>query len=383
MRKRVVFWATVLILLAILAASFPPQIAFSQGLRKVYLPSIRKTWIQPEIQLTYIPPYKSFDRLRGKVDYVNPTNFKVAVYIYVGGWWTKPYWTLPLTTINSDGSWSCNVTTGGNDQLATKFAAFLVPNGYNPPLMAGGTSFPEELFIKAVAWTTVEREAIFRKIQFSGYTWKVKASETQAGPGPNYFSDQENDVWVDNLGRLHLRIVKKNSRWYCTEVITERTIGYGKYIFHLASQPDLLDKNIVLGLFTWDEIAPEYNFREIDIEFARWNQEGVPNTQYVIQPWDRSGNINRFSLTLPQTSTHGFEWRPSRVFFQSLSGFQSFPGPSSGELKSWNYTGQNVPPEGGGNARINFWLSGGIPPANSQTAEVIIESFEFTAQTED
>ena len=219
MRKRMVFGVIVLVLLAgILAAFCPPQTVSSCGHWKVYLPSLRKTWCQPEIQITYIPPYKSFDRLQGKVKYVNPANFKVAVYIFVSGWWTKPFWTLPLTTINNDGSWNCDVTTGGNDQLATKFAAFLIPNGYNPPLMAGGTIFPGELFTKAAAWTTVEREAVFRQIQFSGLTWNVKASESKAGPGPNYFSDQEDDVWVDNLGRLHLRIVKKNSRWYCTEV---------------------------------------------------------------------------------------------------------------------------------------------------------------------
>ena len=35
-------------------------------------------------------------------------------------------------------------------------------------------------------------------ITFSGYTWSVKtAEEFKAGPGPNYFSDHEDNVFVE------------------------------------------------------------------------------------------------------------------------------------------------------------------------------------------
>lgn len=336
---------------------------------------------EPVIEFTYVPPYGGFDSLQGQVQCVKPLGYKVAVYIFVSGWWTKPYFVSPLTTIRSDSTWTCEIVTGGSDQLATKIIAFLVPNGYNPPLVGGSQTLPEELYENAEAYVETEREAVFRKINFSGYTWKVKASETQAGPGPNYFSDREEDVWVDGEGRLHLRIVNRGGRWYCTEVFTEAPLGYGKYIFRLANRVDQLDKNIVLGLFTWDDTAPEYHYREIDLEFSRWGIEREDYAQYVVQPWDQPGNLHRFNMILTEDdSTYGFDWQADQIFFQSLNGYQSFPGPVSEEMESWTYTGADIPPAGEGNARINLWLFWSVPPSNSQNAEVIIDSFQYLAQ---
>ena len=198
----------------------------------VYLPHVVNNWCPLTIEFTYVPPYGSFGNLQGRVGCAIPADYKVAVYIYVSGWWTKPYWAQPLTPIQSDGTWTTDITTGGTDQLATKIAAFLVPNGYDPPSMSGGQTLPTELFDNAVAYIMVDREPVFRTIEFSGHTWKVKASETQAGPGPNYFSDRGEDVWVDESGRLHLRIVYRDSRWYCTEVFTSEPLGYGIIYFH-------------------------------------------------------------------------------------------------------------------------------------------------------
>lgn len=349
----------------------------------LWLPLVMSNWCpSPIIELTRVPPYKSFEDLQGRVAYVEPADYKVAVYIYVSGWWTKPYWAWPLTTIRSDGTWTCDITTGGTDQLATKIAAFLVPNGYNPPLMSGGQTLPPELFENAVAYVMVDREPVFRTIEFSGRTWKVKASETRAGPGPNYFSDREEDIWVDKNGQLHLRIVFRNGRWYCTEVFTAEPLGYGMYTFTLASRVDRLDKNVVLGLFVWDDTAPEYNYREIDIEFSRWGEEEGDNSQFTVQPWDHTGNRHRFNIELREDySTHSFDWSADSIQFSSFQGRESPPDPGD-EIESWLYDGDDIPPEGEGNARINLWLLNGNPPSDGQEVEVIIEAFEFVPQSE-
>jgi Glycosyl hydrolases family 17 len=100
----------------------------------------------PAIEFTYVPPYGSFSDLKGRIWHVKPLDYKVAVYIFVGtGWWTKPLWSSPLTDIQNDGSWTCDITTGGIDQDATKITAYLFPNGYSPPLMSGGATLPAEL----------------------------------------------------------------------------------------------------------------------------------------------------------------------------------------------------------------------------------------------
>jgi hypothetical protein len=219
--------------------------------------------------------------------------------------------------------------------------------------------------------------AIHRTIEFSGYTWNVKASEDTVGPGPNYFSDSEEDVWVDESGQLHLKIAYRDGRWYATEVFTAAPLGYGTYTFVLASPVDQLDKNVVLGLFTWDDTAPQYNYREIDIELSRWGDSTAENAQFVVQPWDRAGNRHRFNMSLQEEhSTHRFEWRTDNVHFSSFQGHDALPDPSD-EIESWQYTGADIPPEGIGNARINLWLFNGAPPSDGQEVEVIVEAFHF------
>jgi len=121
---------------------------------------------EPTIWFTYVPPYGSFNNLEGQVENVTPANYKVAVYIKVEGfWWTKPYWTSPSTVIKPNGSWTCDITTGGQDETATEIVAYLVPNEYNPPLMgcnptppmACSSMIPAELEANAVAKVGVTR----------------------------------------------------------------------------------------------------------------------------------------------------------------------------------------------------------------------------------
>ncbi|HEY9206245.1 MAG TPA: hypothetical protein VIO58_10030 [Candidatus Methanoperedens sp.] len=326
----------------------------------------------PTIEFTYVPPYGSSDNLQGKVTNITPADYKVAVYIYVSGWWTKPTFAQPLTSINADGSWTCTIVTGGSDQYATIIKAYLVPNGYNPPQMSGGQILPSELdsFPNATAIRKPEKH-----IAFSGEDWIVKSSVIQVGPGLNYFSDSDQSVWVDNQGHLHLKIVNIGGKWYSSEVYSTKSFGHGTYKFYTASRIDQLDKNVVAGLFTWSD-APEYNHREMDIEFSKWGQTVNDNSQYVVQPWDHSGNRYRFNISLTgNDSVHSFNWENNSIAFQSLEG--------NSVIGSWVYTGSDIPLPGSENVRINLWLydtngdSSGDPPSDGKEAELIVKKFEY------
>ncbi|MHC4649083.1 MAG: hypothetical protein ACYTBJ_26830, partial [Planctomycetota bacterium] len=125
-------------------------------------------------------------------------------------------------------------------------------------------------------------DAIQREITFAGYNWMVKDSGCGTlDPGSNYFSHSEENVRVDDEGRLHLRIDHRCDKWFCSEVVLDASPGFGTYVFVTEGRVDLLDPNIVLGLFTWDTNAPQYNYREIDIEFSRWWDACEPNTRPV------------------------------------------------------------------------------------------------------
>ena len=104
------------------------------------------TGSQPIIDLTSVPAYGTTTPLSGQVLNAAPASYQIAVYIQVGsGWWTKPTFNAPLTSINADGTFTVNITTGGSDQNATGIAAFLVPVGFSPPLMSGGSTLPSTL----------------------------------------------------------------------------------------------------------------------------------------------------------------------------------------------------------------------------------------------
>ena len=113
---------------------------------------------EPLITFDFVPPIESFLNLRGHVEHVTAADHKVAVYIKVGGgWWTKPFFNAPLTEIRPNGTWTTDITTGGIDQQATHITAYLVPNGYQPPLMGGGPTLPEELDQNALTKVSVNR----------------------------------------------------------------------------------------------------------------------------------------------------------------------------------------------------------------------------------
>jgi hypothetical protein len=215
-----------------------------------------------------------------------------------------------------------------------------------------------------------------RTIAFSGQDWIVKSSGGPVGPGPNRFSGGENNVFVDQQGRLHLRITHDESRWRCAEVVSVRSFGLGTYRFTIDSGIDDLDPNVVLGLFTWND-APEYHHRELDVEISRWGDPTNQNAQFVVQPYTRKANIVRFSIAPGRgPTTHSITWRPDRVICQSWAGAGPTRPNDSNRLHQHTFT-QDIPKPGGENARINLWLIDGKPPSNRKDVEIICSRFAF------
>jgi len=332
----------------------------------------------PVIEFTFVPAYGSTYDLEGRVRNVNPDSFKVAIYIFIegAGWWTKPNFGDPLTPIQSDSTWVADITTGGSDIYATRIQAYLLPKDSDPPLAGGLACLPDTLNLIAVADTNSTRNP--RSISFSGYNWDVKTCVVPVGPGPNLFSDTTENVWVDSDDNLHLKITERNGSWYCSEVILRDSLGYGHYIFQITGQIGIIDENIVLGFFSWDNDACVENHREIDIEFSRWgNNQDTTNAQYVVQPWNIAGNLKRWHMpTNIDSSTHGFSWNTDSIRFFSVKDHQSTQ-PYDSILYLWTYTGSNIPIPGSETIRINLWLYNGTPPSNGQEVEVIISRFEY------
>jgi hypothetical protein len=124
----------------------------------LYTPSL--VYAEPRIWFKSIPAYGDINRIvKGKVSGVQRKRHRVIVYLAVNGrWWgPKPYWNDPYTKIKSSGKWAADVTTGGIDELATTYIAFLIRDTYVPPSLAGQSTLPNELASNAVAFTQAVR----------------------------------------------------------------------------------------------------------------------------------------------------------------------------------------------------------------------------------
>lgn len=221
------------------------------------------------------------------------------------------------------------------------------------------------------------------QLLFSGYVWNKKGSETQQfGPGPNYFSTNADDLFVDQQGTLHLKVSYRNGRWYSTELISEFSFGYGTYVFCLGKRIDTIDKNITLGLFTWDDIADTQQvnqYREIDFEFSRWQVDTNQNSQFVVQPWDFTvNNLFRFNIdhSVNDRTIHSFTWSSSQIVFQSAYG-TGYPSPAQNRITNWTYSGSCIPTPGNEKVHINFWQIYGAAPSDGLEEEMLIQSFQY------
>jgi len=69
----------------------------------------------PSIETTKTPAFGSFENLSGRMLDANPATHQVAVFICVPGTGcgSKPHCDPALTVIEPDGTWTTDITTGG------------------------------------------------------------------------------------------------------------------------------------------------------------------------------------------------------------------------------------------------------------------------------
>ena len=335
----------------------------------------------PSIIITNLPAYGVNAPLSGVALNASAASNAVAVFIYVPGygWVSKPTCAQPLTTIQPDGSWSANVTTGGaGDLTATRFAALLVNTNFNLPCVLGLANLPTNAYAQAIAKTVVTRPSPgVRFLSFSGYDWWVKNSAGTVGPGPNYFSDFTNNVWTDTNGWLHLRITHRTNAWQCAEIISARTFGPGSYRFELNSVADNLNPNVTLGLFTYSD-DPAFTDREVDVECGRWqNAADTNNAQFVVQPYYLANQLVRYRVPPGLAdSTHLFIWETNRISWQSQTG--AYSAAATNLIASYVFTNAiNVPQSGDEVVHLNLWLINGSAPTDNNEVEVIVQGFNF------
>lgn len=211
---------------------------------------------------------------------------------------------------------------------------------------------------------------------FSGYKWVIKESKgKRTGPGNNYFTGKNANVWVDKEGKLHLRLTYRDGKWYCPEIQSVNTFGYGRYHFHLEPFRHELAKEIVVGLFTYDHDDSIRHHKETDIEIALWGKPNNLNTQYVIQPFE--SEAHRFDTDLKRNTRHMIDIRRKKICFRSE--YES--GLYTERKKRTISSTTKKPPypfePGQEHVNINVWLYNSTAPENGKEFELVLSQFRF------
>jgi hypothetical protein len=236
-----------------------------------------------------------------------------------------------------------------------------VPAGRNPaiPSKANGAA-------EAFAWM--------------GRNWTL----TNGGMAGVAKGDPSN-VFVDQNGYLHLRIVNRGGTFTAAELFSVDNLGFGTYQWQIEGAVDNMDKSTVLGLFPY---GPKAGIgvdaeNEIDIEFSKWNDtcDGC-NADFTFYPSTGNKSLgpkeDNFAISLNggTLTTARFEWTPTRIIASIMSGLEPV-GTTAHVLQTLSFS----PPDY--TARIpqvplplgmNFWCFKTTPAADQ---EIVLRNFQF------
>lgn len=226
-------------------------------------------------------------------------------------------------------------------------------------------------------------------LNWAGYTWTIRSGT--GNPGNNNWSP--NNVWKDSSGNLHLRFTRNGSYYAGAELSTQQRFTFGKFQWWVDGSLDQLHRNLVLGLFLYDDEGMDGR-NEIDIEYARWgNRYGNPGnfavypatklSQCSVTGWNLNslgGCVRTFPVSLYGTyTTQRFTWRSTSVYFQALNGFRNddlYPIMAA-RYNPGNYTA--AVPQRTLKVHMNLWLSGNVCPTDlPASTEVVLKSFAYT-----
>jgi hypothetical protein len=301
-------------------------------------------------------------RIAGRVSGAAPGQ-RLVLYARTNVWWVQPLATEPFTSLRADRTWESST------HLGSEYAALLVDGTYRPPDTTESLPRPGG---PVLAVATVKGTGTFTAapttLTFSGYEWQVRQAPSDRGGQNDY--DPAN-AWTDADGLLHLRLAWRDGGWTSAEVILTRALGYGTYAFTVRDT-STLDPAAAFGMLTWDEEALDQNHRELDVDISQWGDPGIPNAQYVVQPYYVPANVARFSAPRG-TLTHSFRWEPGRASFRTTRGRNA----GAGEILARHDFTSGVPSPGTERVRMNLYYFRYAPRPPQGDVEVVVERFQY------
>jgi hypothetical protein len=304
------------------------------------------------------------DYVEGKVSGARAGD-EVVLYALSEVWWIQPFKSAGLTKIQPDSSWR------NSTHMGTDYAALLVKSGYRPAVKLGSIPATGNGVLATAVVKGTGGAVVPKTIHFSGYDWTAQGADNDtAGEAQSYDPD---NAWVDEKGYLHLRMNERDGHWYCAEIHSNRSLGYGTYQF-VVQDTGHLDPSATFRVFAYDlVISNESRNDELDIELSRWGDPAAQNARYVVQPYYVLKNVAKFEAPAGEL-THTFRWEPGKVSFRTVQGAADSPGHKVVSEKVFT---EDVP--AAENHKIYFDLLDFLHSRHTSKlpTEVVIEKFEY------
>ena len=143
------------------------------------------------------------------------------------------------------------------------------------------------------------------KLTWKGIEWNARTYDGNPGGVDNKWSVLGS--YIDELGKLHLSIIKDGSTFYSSELCTPTKYKYGVFRWKIETPLNDLDPNVCLAGFTYLN-----DTTEIDIEYSKW-QYDTRELWYSNQPTTFPG----YQIEQAQPIIGEIDWSPSRIIFSS------------------------------------------------------------------
>ncbi len=164
---------------------------------------------------------------------------------------------------------------------------------------------------------------------WKGHKWKL----TNGGMAGVAKGNPAN-IFVDQNGYLHLRIVNRGGTYTASEMFSTEKMGFGTYQWQIEGALLNMDKSTVLGLFSYGPtggIGVDAE-NEIDIEFSQWNNTcNGCNADFTFYPATGNKSLgpmeDNFKIGMGGSTltTARFEWSSTRIVGTIMRGLQPPP----------------------------------------------------------
>jgi hypothetical protein len=318
----------------------------------------------PTISFTLVPVAdpggpESLENIRGAVRNGRSQDH-VLLYSYsAGSWWVQPFASRPYTNLTADLRWQNSI------HLGQQYAALLVDTAYKPSARLETLPATGNGVLATATTPGTPPKAV--TIHFSGYDWDVRQLSSDWGGKLNPYDPR--NVWVDQAGFLHLKIARRDDKWFCADVGLKESLGHGLYRFTVQDVTHL-DPAAVLRLYTWDHF--KLFDGELGVDVSRFGDPDSRNSQFVVHPSYEPHNIHRFE-TPPGVTTFSFHWRPDDASFEASRGGTVEKSPL---LAGHTFT-SGIPQPGEEKIHISFYVYGNSHTPMKQPGEVTIERFQY------